>query len=216
MSKKASAIVSSAGFVSGFFTDLVTEVRRAGGTDEDIYRLATPDGKSTFIKVARLIAKKAVKSVAKTFAELLAACRQNWVDHSFTEKHFPLEPVAHDEDSWEVVEHRFDRAMTGEKAFVELRNLGYRLLGGSRRAMEFLAKNPDLQFDHPLVVTARWQDPRGYWCAPFADRFGGEREVRAAADQVLRHATGQEMGFDPDAAPADRAAAIERWREWAQ
>lgn len=170
MSKKASAIVSGAGFVAGFFTDLVAEVRRAGGTDEDIYRLATPDGKSTLVEVACLIAKKAMKSAAKTFAELLAACRQGWVNPDFNEANFPLEPVAPDEDDWEVYEYHFKDVVTGEQAMKELEAMGYRLLGGSRRGLEFLAKNSDLQMDHPLVITARWQDRDGDWCAPIANR----------------------------------------------
>ncbi len=175
MSKKASAIVSGAGFVAGFFTDLVAEVRRAGGTDEDIYRLATPDGKSTLAEMARLIVAKVAKSAAKTFAELLAACRQGWVNPDFNEANFPLEPVAPDEDDWEVYEYHFKDVVTGEQAMKELEAMGYRLLGGSRRGLEFLAKNSDLQMDHPLVITARWQDRGGDWYAPFASRGGGRR-----------------------------------------
>lgn len=107
------------------------------------------------------------------FQSLLAACRQDLVEPEFTEKHYPLEPVAPDEDKWEVVEHKFDGKMKGEDAFTELRAMGYRLCG-PRRAMEFIAAHPDLQLDHPLMVTARWQDPKDGWCAPV---FSRAREV---------------------------------------
>jgi hypothetical protein len=100
-----------------------------------------------------------------TFQSLLAACRQDWVSSDFNETNFPLEPVSPDEDEWEVVEYHFGRLVTGEEAFSELEKMGYRLCG-PRRAMEFVAVHPDIQGDHPLVVTARWQSSSGYWCAP--------------------------------------------------
>jgi hypothetical protein len=105
------------------------------------------------------------------FQSLLVACRQNWVSPDFNETNFPLEPVAPDEADWEVVEHHFDRTMTGKEAFVELQQLGYRLLGGSRRGLEFLAANPGLQNDHPLVITARWRHQDGNWFVPITKRY---------------------------------------------
>jgi hypothetical protein len=109
------------------------------------------------------------------FRRLLDMCKQDWVSSDFNEANFPLEPVAPDEAEWEVVEHHFDRMVIGEEAFAELEKLGYRLLGGSRRAMKFIAAHLDIQLDHPLVITARWQFPNGCWCAPIAGRVGGER-----------------------------------------
>lgn len=111
------------------------------------------------------------------FGSFLSACRQDWVDPDFNEENFPLEPVASDEDDWEVVEYHFDRTLTGKEAFRRLEKLGYRLLGGSRRAMEFLAAHPDLQDNHPLVITVRWQHRDGDWNVPIADRRGDERKV---------------------------------------
>ncbi|MFP4056557.1 MAG: hypothetical protein ACLF0G_06790 [Candidatus Brocadiia bacterium] len=37
---------------------------------------------------------------------------------------------------------------------------------------------------------------------------------RALAAECLRHLTKVEQGFDPEAPPADRRAAIQRWRDW--
>ena len=51
-----SAIVSGAGLAASIWVELDKAVRKAGGTDEDIHRLATPDGEETIRKIAVLIA----------------------------------------------------------------------------------------------------------------------------------------------------------------
>lgn len=108
---------------------------------------------------------------------LLAACQQDEVDPDFNEANFPLEPVAPDEAEWEVYEHHFLRTVRGRMAFRGIERLGYRYCG-PRRAMEFVAAHPDLQLDHPLVVTARWQDLDGNWYAPVFYRDDDERDLR--------------------------------------
>ena len=55
MAKNVSAIVSGAGLIAGIWTEIVKAVRERGGTDDDIHRLATPDGASLIGKVAQLI-----------------------------------------------------------------------------------------------------------------------------------------------------------------
>jgi hypothetical protein len=109
-----------------------------------------------------------------TFQSLLLACRQYWVSPSFNETNYPLEPVAPDEDEWEVYKYHFETKVKSEEIFLRLEEMGYRLLGGSRRAMEFIAENHDLQLDHPFVITARWQAPDGIWCAPIAVHDGAK------------------------------------------
>lgn len=107
------------------------------------------------------------------FQSLLAACQQNLVKPDFNEEHYPLEPVTLDEHDWEVAEYHFKDVISDEQAFAELKAMGYRFCG-VRRAMEFIAVHPDLQLDHPLVVTARWQSPDGHWYVPI---FHRAREV---------------------------------------
>ncbi len=126
---------------------------------------------------ALLSGKKKVVLAESTWRSLLNACKQELVNGEFTEEHYPLEPVADDENEWEICEHHFNETVTEEEAFRRLPELGYRLLGGPRRAMEFVAKNPDLQMDHPLVVTARWRRPKGLWYAPVFYRDDGRRSL---------------------------------------
>jgi hypothetical protein len=89
------------------------------------------------------------------FRRLLDFCHQDWVDSDFNEGNYPLEPVTSDEADWEVYEYHFLETVTGEEAFRRLEEMGYRLLGGSRRAMEFIAAHPDLQSDRALIITTR-------------------------------------------------------------
>jgi hypothetical protein len=171
MGKQKSDILSGMG--SGF--QILKALRDAGATDEDLRRIIAEN--SPFPKlIADLIVTKVAKPVASTFRDLLAACRQDWVSPDFNGANYPLEPTDPDEAEWEVYEYHFSETANGEDAFKNLEKLGYRLCG-VRRAMEFIAAYPDLQLDHPLVITARWQDPRGYWCAPFADRGVGKRRL---------------------------------------
>ena len=53
--KNPSAIVAGAGFVSDLMLRLQRLVIKKGGTDEDLYRLVTPDGEDTLGQVAQLI-----------------------------------------------------------------------------------------------------------------------------------------------------------------
>jgi len=119
------------------------------------------------------------KKDPKTFNHLLSLCQLDSVNpDNFSEEYCPLEPVALDEADWEVYEHHFSGTMNGEVAFSELQKMDYRLLNGSRRAMEFLAVHPDIQTHHPLIITARWQNPEGEWFMPIAGRDGVKRDLR--------------------------------------
>jgi len=84
MSKKISAIVSGAGLLAAVWTDLVKAVREKGGSDEDLHRLSTPDGKATIEQIALVIMANAKTDKPK----------------------FPSEALAHDLISagWEIVE----------------------------------------------------------------------------------------------------------------
>lgn len=97
--------------------------------------------------------------------ELLDACQQKYVSPFFNEENFPSEPVASDEAEWEAYEHHFSEVVAGETVFRRLEELGYKLCGPCR-AMEFIASNPTIQLDHPLVVTTQKQGKNGIWYVP--------------------------------------------------
>lgn len=55
--RNVSAIVGGAGFVAHLFTELEAAVRERGGTDEDIHRVVTPEGKTTIGEIADIIVR---------------------------------------------------------------------------------------------------------------------------------------------------------------
>jgi len=86
----------------------VDDVLSAGGTDEDIARIGTNNVlRGELVAVVMRYANKATVVVQRTFADMLAACKQKWWNPDFTESRFPLEPVTVDENEWEMGEHFF-------------------------------------------------------------------------------------------------------------
>src|SRR3989338_249854 len=98
MAKNVSAIVSGAGLIAGIGTEIGKAVRERGGTDDDIHRLATPDGASLIGKFADLIVantKAAVNGFSilvdytQSLAQMIAAGKYDWVNSDITDQHFP-------------------------------------------------------------------------------------------------------------------------------
>lgn len=69
--KNVSNLVSAMGVLMSIITALVVAVKKNGGTDEDIYRLATPEGESIIEKIAQIISTAGKKAVAKIQTEYL-------------------------------------------------------------------------------------------------------------------------------------------------
>jgi hypothetical protein len=70
MSKNVPAIVSAMGVFTSIISSLAELVKKFGGTMENIYRLATPEGSETLEQIARLIvgaAKDAKKKAEELF-----------------------------------------------------------------------------------------------------------------------------------------------------
>jgi hypothetical protein len=155
---------------------VLTLFREAGWTGEEIHRrfvthwgilrdiaMALDTGLVTEERIRALIDGK---SAVSAFQALPAACQQELVHPYSNEQNFPLEPISPDEDDWEVCKYHFPGIVNGEEAFSELEKLGYRLLGGLRRATQFVVDHPDLLLKHELIVTASWQGSNGYRYAP--------------------------------------------------
>jgi hypothetical protein len=69
--KEVEAILSGMGVFTAIISFLVELVKKFGGTMEDIYRLATPEGSETLEKIARLIVGGAEK-VKNEFLKLIS------------------------------------------------------------------------------------------------------------------------------------------------
>jgi len=96
---RTEAIVSAMGVLLSWITTLVNDVRELGGEIEDIYRLATEDGRDTVKAIARLIVEAGQKArnsysvlldATRSLADLVALGRYDWVNSDITAEHFPV------------------------------------------------------------------------------------------------------------------------------
>lgn len=111
----------------------------------------------------------------QSFAQLLAACRQDSVNPDFTEEHFPL--VDDGTGTLPVEEYCFGRGIVDREAVAELAKLGLKPVG-IKRAMEYIATHPDAQLDHIiLVIGAQWMDDYGHIRAPYFYQERSQREI---------------------------------------
>ncbi len=97
--------------------------------------------------------------VPSAWQRLFDACRQDEIDADFNESRFPLEPIAPDEDDWEVHQYSFANlalGLHGDEIVRRLNNEGYRRCG-PRRGMQFISKNPDIQTRCSLVLPTEWR-----------------------------------------------------------
>lgn len=174
-----SVIVAGAGLVASIFTMLVKKVREAGGTDEDIHRLATPEGENLLAKIADLIVGnvrqtfRVLVDYSKSLAEMIQAGHYDWKNDDITQDHFPIKGSGQQEV--EVVLFHFGRNISSDDAIAEMKKAGYR----PAKIEELLAlgaSQPELQKQYPIVgLGSVWQIPYGDRSVPFLIRRGARR-----------------------------------------
>lgn len=176
MSRKKSEFLKSWGKAFEIFKAMVDAVLTAGGDDEDIANIQTNKGlMAELVAVVMRYSKKTSAIIKVSFADLLAACKQDgYCNPDFTESRWPLESVAPDEGDYEVVEHHFTDTVTLEEGLRRLAEMAekgeIRLLAGSRLAMKWIASHLDVQLDHPVILPLRAQDSDGRMVVPFFGR----------------------------------------------
>lgn len=136
MSKKVNSIVSGGGLFLGIMTDLCSAIRDAGGTDEDIYRLATPDGRLTMREMAKLVVREPIVREPtvvgylvmvdndQTLEQMIAAGRYGWKMPNINAKHFPLTGTGKVAVNLELI--HFNRAIDTNDVLKEIDARGYR------------------------------------------------------------------------------------------
>jgi hypothetical protein len=117
--------------------------------------------------------------VPPTFEELIVACGQDG-RRDFSEKLWPLEPVMDDEVDWKMVEYHFNDTVDGTEGLRRLDELAkegkIRLPAGSRRAMQWIAANPNVQVDHRVILPLSAKHPKSYQrCLPVFFRWNTSR-----------------------------------------
>jgi hypothetical protein len=184
MSKKnPSDIISGAGFVSGFFTDFVRAVKEAGGTDEDIYRLAKPEGRPILTKMAELVARKVAADAPGAFSvtvdygmslpKMIEAGGYDWTDNDITAERFPVKGEGTAERKLVLV--HLGREATTDEILAEMKRRGLKP-AAIEDFLAFGAKYPDEQRKFPIVgLDFSWVDADGSRNFPYLDGSGGKR-----------------------------------------
>lgn len=129
---------------------LVNEVLSLGGDDQHVASILTD--KDLRRKLAEMIV-----GASKSFADLLTACGQDFVESDFTEENFPL--VDDGTADLPVEEYCFDKELEDGAVIGALRRRGFEPVG-VKRAMEWIAANTDAQLKHPIaVIGVKWKRP---------------------------------------------------------
>ena len=186
--KDTSAIVSALGVLMSIITALVSAVRKQGGTDADIYRLATPEGESLIGKIAELIVqagnpiKKLAENCYKVFVDygqtlqqMIANGKYDYANSDITSGNFPMTGNGKQEVVVELV--HFGRDMESDAVIKEFEARGLRA-AMLPDLLAFGATHPEKQREFPIVALGSvWQGRDGYRYVPYLSRDGSERKL---------------------------------------
>jgi hypothetical protein len=188
MSKKRSreeisAIVSGAGLLTSFWTELEKAVRKLGGSDEDIYRLIKPEGGKIIEQIATLIVEDAktgiytvVVNYDQNIKEMIKAGNYDWENYDINDKNFPVVGVGQEEHKLVLV--HLDKAVTTKEALEEIGRRGL-LPAKLEHLLAFGAKYPEKQREFPIVeLGSGWVNPDGSRHVAFLFEVVGRRGLR--------------------------------------
>ena len=185
--KDTSAIVSALGVLMSIITALVSAVRKQGGTDADIYRLATPEGESLLDKIAALIvqAGKPIEKLAEncykvlvdygqTLQQMIANGKYDYANSDITASNFPTQGSGQQNVVVELV--HFGRDMASEAVLKEFEARGLRV-ATLPELLAFGATYPEKQREFPIVALGSvWRDRSGdHRYVPYLCGNGSER-----------------------------------------
>lgn len=182
LKKKPTEIVSAAGFLASFFTELDREVRQAGGTDADWHRLVTPEGKSDLTAMANIIVRRntsglyVVEIQPVTLGELIRLGNYDWVNSDITVEHFPLDNSQF--GNFELVLVHLNRSVTSDEVLLYMDDHG---LSPAKigHLLAFGAKYPNVQREFPIIALgSSWVSPFGGRVVPYLDVRGSGRALR--------------------------------------
>jgi len=176
-----SDIVSGMGLAMSIVTNLVSKVKKAGGTDEDIHRLVRPDGEEILDKVADLIVTvkrqvfKVVVDYAKSLEEMIEVGKYDNVNSDITSDHFPVTGTGQKEK--EITLFHFNRSIFSNDAIAEMEKAGYHP-ALVEELLSLGAAYKELQKQFPIVALGSvWRYPDGSRHVPSLFWNGDERRL---------------------------------------
>ena len=193
--KDTSAIVSALGVLMSIITALVFAVRKQGGTDADIYRLATPEGESLLDKIAALIvqAGKPIEKLAEncykvpvdygqTLQQMIANGKYDYVNSDINASNFPTQGSGQQNVVVELV--HFGRDMASDAVLKEFEARGL-CAATLPELLAFGTTHPEKQREFPIVALgSAWQYRDGDRGVPYLDRDGLGRRLSLGWDAL--------------------------------
>ena len=163
--KDVSVIVRGLGVGMSILQLLMAKVKAIGGTEEDVHRLATPEGETLLENLADLIVKSAKNNFRivtrgnRTTEEVVVAGKYDWANSNINSQNFPMRPQRSDGATIELLEFDFDP--TTEQVFAEARRRGLED-PVYEEGLFFGEQYPEKQRKRPVVFLHEpWQDPSG-------------------------------------------------------
>ena len=184
--KDTSAIVSALGVLTSIITALVSAVRKQGGTDADIYRLAIPEGENLIEKIAALIVQagkpieqlaencyKAFVDYGQTLQQMIANGKYDYANSDITSGNFPMTGNGKQEVVVELV--HFGRDMESDAVLKEFEARGLRAVT-LPELLAFGSHNPEKQREFPIIALGSvWQGRGGDRSVPCLSGDGSGR-----------------------------------------
>jgi hypothetical protein len=161
--------------------DLARAVRRVGGSDADLRRLASPEGRNTVAAMARLAVgptatvSRVTVDYGRPLPEAILAGGYDWVDPDITVRHFPVLGSGARALELEIV--HFGRPVPAAELLAELEDRGLRpaLL---EELLAFGALHPESEREHPiLALGSTWRRGPGLEAAVYLDGRRGRRNL---------------------------------------
>ena len=179
--KDVPAIIRGLGVGMSILQLLMAKVMAIGGTEEDVHRLATPEGETLLEKLADLIVNSA-KNIFRimiggnrTTEEVVTAGKYGWANSNINSQNFPMRPQRSDGATIELLEFEFDP--TTEQVFAEAKKRGLED-PVYEDGLFFGEQHPEEQRKRPIVFLHKpWQDPYGHRLVLVLSELAGEREL---------------------------------------
>jgi hypothetical protein len=209
-----SSLVSGMGVAMSVLQTLVEKVRKAGGRDEDIHHLTTPEADDVWEKIAKIIAEEG-NNVRKIFSimvdydrsvydSIMAGCYFGW-DNIITEERFPREEWEKGKKEVAMRVFWFNQSLETKKAIQKMEEEEYRP-ATLRELLAFGETNPELQTRFRIVSLKSFWANHTFHGMVVLGNLGRIRHLNTECDG---HYRGTHMSLDHSFEIADPAGECE-------
>lgn len=177
-----SSVISGMGVAMSLVQSLVGAVKKAGGTDEDIHRLTTPEANGVWEKIAQAIVHAGrrfgevfpvVVDYSRSLKDSIAAGCYDWVNSGITQEHFPAEKDEQGTKEQSFTLYHFGEETESNWVIAQMDRDGKRP-ATIRELLAFGEANPEFQGYFPVIALKSVWVCRGgdHACADIGSRSG--------------------------------------------